>query len=70
MEKFLNLSLQELKLDYVDLYLIHFPVGLLCEDDDELFPEDQDGKSVLDMNTDLLSLWQVIQRSCNNATIV
>lgn len=54
------MSLEELKLKYVDLFLIHFPVGLHCEDDDDLFPEDDSGNSVLDMNTDLVALWQVI----------
>jgi len=60
-EKFLQMSLEELKLKYVDLFLIHFPVGLQCDDDDDLFPEDQNGKSVLDMNTDLVSLWQAME---------
>merc|ERR1711973_670598 len=58
-EKFLLMSLEELKLKYVDLFLIHFPVGLHCEDD--LFPEDDSGNSVLDMNTDLVALWQAME---------
>ena len=58
-EKFLKLSLEELKLDYVDLYMIHFPAGLQCENDDDLCPEGDDGKVALDMNVNLNSLWEV-----------
>jgi len=58
-EHFLKLSLNSLKLDYVDLYLIHFPSGLVRTGDDKnLFPQDEDGKVIQDRNTDLLSLWK------------
>merc|ERR1712116_21156 len=43
-EKFLLMSLEELKLKY-----------------DDLFPEDDSGNSVLDMNTDLVALWQAME---------
>ncbi len=60
MEKFLKLSLESLKLDYVDLYLIHFPVGFLPgKDDTDLFPRDESGKALVDMNTDIIALWKV-----------
>jgi aldehyde reductase len=59
-EHFLKLSLQKLKLDYVDLYLIHFPVGFVGnKDDNDLFPKDDNGMSLLEMNTDHISLWKV-----------
>ncbi len=65
MEHFLKLSLQNLKLDYVDLYLIHFPVGFVGnKDDKDLFPKDENGMSLLDMNTDHVSLWKVRINFC------
>ena len=59
MERVLKKSLAALKLDYLDLYLIHGPVGLLGKHDLDLFPRDENGYVVLDMNTDLISLWKV-----------
>ena len=58
-EKFLRKSLTKLKLDYVDLYLVHFPVGMIGKHDDDVFPLDERGNFVLDMKTDLIALWKV-----------
>ena len=58
-EKFLRKSLTKLKLDYADLYLIHFPVGMIGKHDDDVFPLDERGNFVLDMKTDLIALWKV-----------
>ena len=55
----MKLSLELLKLDYVDLYLIHFPAGLISKDDEDFFPVDENGKANLDANTDLVALWKV-----------
>nr|SVE75624.1 EOG090X0289 [Daphnia hispanica] len=61
-EKFIKLSLESLKLDYVDLYLIHFPVGFLPgKDDTDLFPRDEEGKAKIDMTTDIISLWKAME---------
>nr|CAD7258537.1 unnamed protein product [Timema shepardi] len=53
-EKYLKQSLENLQMTYVDLYLIHQPIGS--------FPEpDKDGNRVLDPNTDHLSLWKAME---------
>ncbi|ROT77152.1 hypothetical protein C7M84_004181 [Penaeus vannamei] len=54
--KFLTTSLKKLQLTYVDLYLIHFPVGCKGKDENDLQPRDSEGKVVLDMSTDHKSL--------------
>lgn len=51
----LNKSLKDLQLDYLDLYLVHFPVGLK-KMGDELFPE-KDGK-MLTSDIDYLDVWR------------
>ncbi|KAM9854518.1 aldo-keto reductase family 1 member B1 [Aulostomus maculatus] len=51
----LNKSLSDLQLDYLDLYLIHFPVGLK-KMDDELFPK-KDGQ-VLTSDVDYVDVWR------------
>lgn len=57
---FLELSLKNLQLDYVNLYLIHFPVGLIGKDDNDLCPKDDSGGLVLNPNTDLVKIWLVL----------
>ncbi|KAM6945972.1 aldo-keto reductase family 1 member B1 [Aplochiton taeniatus] len=51
----LNKSLADLGLDYLDLYLIHFPVGLK-KVENELFPM-KDGE-MLTSDTDYLDVWK------------
>ncbi|KTG40149.1 hypothetical protein cypCar_00012315 [Cyprinus carpio] len=51
----LNKSLNDLQLDYLDLYLVHFPVGLK-KMGDELFPE-KDGK-ILTTDIDYVDVWK------------
>lgn len=59
--KFLTTSLKKLQLTYVDLYLIHFPVGCKGKDENDLQPRDSEGKVVLDMSTDHKSLWKAME---------
>ncbi|KAM9352285.1 aldose reductase-related protein 2 [Symphorus nematophorus] len=51
----LNKSLNDLQLDYLDLYLVHFPVGLK-KMGDELFPK-KDGK-MLTSDIDYIDVWR------------
>ncbi|XP_070763456.1 aldo-keto reductase family 1 member B1 [Enoplosus armatus] len=51
----LNKSLKDLQLDYLDLYLVHFPVGLK-KMGDELFPK-KDGK-MLTSDMDYIDVWR------------
>lgn len=58
---FMKKSLESLQLDYVDLYLIHSPVGLQYVSDTDLMPS-KDGKTLLDMNTDLEAVWRAMEK--------
>nr|CAH0109272.1 unnamed protein product [Daphnia galeata] len=60
-EHFLKLSLENLKLEYVDLYLIHFPIGFRGEDDHDLFPRDDNGKLILDFDSNMITLWKAME---------
>ncbi|XP_034445199.1 aldo-keto reductase family 1 member B1 [Hippoglossus hippoglossus] len=51
----LNKSLNDLQLDYLDLYLVHFPVGLK-KVGDELFPK-KDGE-ILTSDIDYVDVWR------------
>ncbi|KAM4813346.1 aldo-keto reductase family 1 member C1-like [Urocitellus parryii] len=59
----LERSLKKLHLDYVDLYLIHFPVAL--KPGEELYPLDENGKIICD-SVDLCATWEIMEK-CKDA---
>ncbi|KAM7322570.1 hypothetical protein ACRRTK_018075 [Alexandromys fortis] len=59
----LESSLRKLNLDYVDLYLIHFPVSL--KPGDSLLPQDEHGNLILD-TVDLCATWEAMEK-CKDA---
>lgn len=56
-EKYLSQSLSDLQLTYVDLYLVHHPVGLVHGEGP--LPRDDKGNILVDMSTDHAAIWKV-----------
>ncbi|XP_075458665.1 prostaglandin-E(2) 9-reductase-like [Ascaphus truei] len=62
----LEKSLQDLQLDYMDLFIIHMPLEL--KPGDELMPVDENGR-FLYHNTDLRETWEALEQ-CKDAGLV
>ncbi|XP_069911070.1 aldo-keto reductase family 1 member C1 [Oryctolagus cuniculus] len=56
-------SLRKVQLDYVDLYIIHFPMAL--KPSKELIPKDENGKVMYD-TVDLCATWEAMEK-CKDA---
>jgi len=61
-EHFLQKSLKSLQLDYVDLYLLHVPIGFQYIDDAATWPKTAEGEIMLDMGTDHLKIWAAMEK--------
>lgn len=60
----LDTSLAKLGLDYVDLYLMHWPVPLVAENESELLeiPTNPDGSRRIDNDWDFIKTWELMQK--------
>ncbi|XP_069759368.1 prostaglandin F synthase 1-like isoform X4 [Narcine bancroftii] len=56
-QKALEKTLKDVQLDYIDLYLVHWPMGLKPSEN-ELFPSDASGKILMD-DVDFRETWKV-----------
>ncbi|RXG73306.1 Alcohol dehydrogenase [NADP(+)] A [Armadillidium vulgare] len=59
--KFLTLSLEKLKLDYLDLYLIHHPFGFECKEDLKTIDRTPNNDVYL-FDTDLEGIWRAMEK--------
>ncbi|XP_051007401.1 aldo-keto reductase family 1 member C1-like [Acomys russatus] len=59
----LERSLNNFHLDYVDLYLIHYPVSI--KPSDTMYPKDENGKLLFD-TVDLCATWEAMEK-CKDA---
>lgn len=58
----IEMSLKKLQLSYLDLYLVHFPVPLVYEGDDEkVFPVTEAGGWKAAEKTDLIGTWKAME---------
>jgi len=60
-EKYMKKSLESLKLDYVDLYLVHTPCGMNHHPDGNPLPKKENGDFDFDMSTDLIAVWKAME---------
>ena len=58
-DAFMKKSIENLQLDYVDLYLIHFPVGCKYKEGNVRAYVDDKGEVVTEGKTDHAALWKV-----------
>ncbi|KAJ8942646.1 hypothetical protein NQ318_013359 [Aromia moschata] len=65
-ERFLKMSLDRLKLSYVDLYLIHMPFSFFCNESNFTPLTNEDGTFCLDVNNDLIGTWKVMEQQVKN----
>uniref|UniRef100_G1TT91 NADP-dependent oxidoreductase domain-containing protein n=1 Tax=Oryctolagus cuniculus TaxID=9986 RepID=G1TT91_RABIT len=56
-------SLKKLQLDYIDLYIIHFPTAL--KPGEEIIPTDEHGKTIFD-TVDICATWEAMKK-CKDA---
>ena len=54
-------TLSELQLDYLDLFLMHWPVSFQQREDDEYMPKDEKGNIILE-RVDIIDTWKAIEK--------
>lgn len=62
-EPYLRKSLERLQLQYLDLYLVHHPFGVLADPSGEVLLLSEDGCPTLDPATDHVAIWKVRAQS-------
>lgn len=60
-KKNINMILSELQLSYIDLLLIHWPMGY--KEGGEPFPKDSEGKKMLYSDVDYLDTWKALEEA-------
>lgn len=60
-------SLQDLQLDYLDLYLVHVPFAFV--DCDDLHPKDENGMMLADHSTDHVKVWSKLEEQVKNGLV-
>ncbi|XP_063977776.1 1,5-anhydro-D-fructose reductase-like [Diachasmimorpha longicaudata] len=68
-EKYLNWSLEKLKLDYIDLYLIHMPFAFLCDASGCAPGINDDGSYELDLLTNPVSVWKQMEQEVKKGKV-
>lgn len=68
-ERFLKMSLDRLKLDYLDLYLIHMPFSFHCNEANLIPAVNEDGSFSLDVNNDLLGTWEMLEKQVDKGLV-
>ncbi|XP_067208600.1 aldo-keto reductase family 1 member A1-A-like isoform X2 [Linepithema humile] len=61
-EKFINLSLERLGLDYLDMYLIHMPFAFKLDEKTLTAATHEDGSYILDFDTNPLAVWKEMEK--------
>lgn len=69
-EIFMKKSLENLQVDYVDLYLVHFPVGCKYQGEGIFKPLNDKNESDLEGRTDFAALWKVRFKWANFVIII
>ncbi|XP_058799851.1 aldo-keto reductase family 1 member A1-B-like [Phymastichus coffea] len=59
-ERYLNKSLADLGMDYVDMYLIHLPFGV--KEGKDMTPMQQDGREILEDDVDHVAIWKEMEK--------